>query len=260
MILPLLLASATPSPVAPTGPWIVSVEENMCLLERHYPAARDQTSLVFQPLLDLPTMELFIATADGYDNQHVGTFKVRVEPGARTFTGHYFSAHVPTTTRRLTRLTIDRVMLDGLRDGDTLFVQAKPINAGFSIVRPEKARPALDGCIADLKKSWGIDPDRDARAVTTLDGNPARYFGPNAYPKEALDKGIYGKVIALLNITPEGTVENCRIVSSAGRLLNEGTCTAARRIRFKPPLDAQGKPLASTYLLPVRCHLPGAPD
>lgn len=259
----LLLAAATavaPPPAAPTGPWVVAFQENMCLLQRTYPTAKGATVLIFQPLLDLPTMEMFVSTTDGSDRQYTGNFTVRIEPGARSYTGRYFSAHVPKSTKRFTRLTIDRVALDGLRDGDTMFIDAKPIRGSFAIVRPEKARPPLDRCINDLKVSWGIDPDRDARAVTRLEGDPARYFGPDSYPAEAYGQGIYGKVIALLNITPEGTVGNCRIVSSAGKALNEGTCTAARRVRFTPPRDAQGKPMATTYLLPVRWVLPGAPD
>jgi TonB family protein len=231
----------------------------MCLLQRHYPTEKGKVTLIFQPLLDLPSMELFVLTADKSDRQYTGDFNVQVDPGARSYTGRYYSVHMPGGDARLTRLSVDRVALDGLRDGDTMTIQAKPVGGSFAIVRPEKARPALDKCITDLKKSWGVDPDRDARAVTRLDGNPARYFNFDSYPAEALSKGIYGRVVALLNIAPDGTVSNCRIVSSAGKALNEGTCVAARRVRFTPPRDADGKPMATTYLLPVRWVLPGSP-
>ena len=93
-----------------------------------------------------------------------------------------------------------------------------------------------------------------------LKGKPVRYFGPDTYPAEALRQRVYGRVIALLNIDTSGAVEHCRIVSSAGQLLNEGTCKAPQRIRFKPALDKDGRPLPSTYVLPVRWVLPGSPD
>lgn len=63
---------------------------------------------------------------------------------------------------------------------------------------------------------------------------------------------MYGRVVALLNITAQGAVEKCRIVQSAGEALNAGTCRSAMKIRVTPPRDAAGAPLASTYLLPVR--------
>lgn len=259
MILPALLATVTPAPaLVPKGPWEVNVQQDMCLLKRDYPQATGASALMFQPLLDFPEMEFYVVTTGGSGEQVSGKYQVRIEPGARAFTGKYYSVRLPGTKLRYTRLFIDRVALDGLRDGDTLTVDAKPVKSSFAIVRPEKARPALDGCIADLKKSWGIDPDRDARAVTKLEGDPGRYFGPDIYPPAAQRAGVYGRVVALLNISTAGTVENCRIVSSAGVLLNEGTCTAARRIKFKPPVDAAGKPLATTYLLPVRWTLPGS--
>ena len=262
MILPLLMAAAMPPAPAirPVGPWQVNMEENMCLLERSYPDAKGQTMLVFQPLLDLNSMEVYVITPAGSGDQQSGKYKVQVEPGARSFTGKYYSVKLATKPLRYTRLFVDRVMMDGLRDGDTISIDAKPVRTSFAIVRPEKALPILQGCINDLKKSWGIDPDRDAAAVTKLEGDPARYFGSDSYPAEALTKGVYGRVVALLNISAQGTVENCRIVSSAGSSLNEGTCKAARRARFTPPVDAGGKPIATTYLLPVRWVLPGAPD
>lgn len=259
MILPALLAAAatvTPA-MKPAGPWEVNVLESMCLLKRSYPDAKGETTLLFQPLLDLASMELYVVTPGGSGEQYSGKYKVRVEPGARSFTGRYYSVKMPGKQLRYTRLFVDRVLMDGLRDGDTLSVEAKPVRTSFAIVRPEKAMPALRTCVSDLKKSWGIDPDRDATAVTKLEGDPARYFGSDAYPAEALREGVYGRVVALLNISTQGIVENCRIVSTAGTSLNEGTCKAARRARFKPPLDAGGKPIATTYLLPVRWVLPG---
>ena len=257
----MLLSAATPAPLLlPTGPWVVHMEENLCLLERTYPAADRKVSLIFQPLLDLDEMEVFVVSNDHSDQQHVGSFTATIEPGQQTSTGRYFSVYTPKTKSRLTRLTTDRSLFDQLKNGDTLRLKAKPLNLAFRIVQPEKARAALKGCVDDLKKSWGIDPEMASRTVTPADGNPGRYFGPDAYPPEALAKRIFGRVIALLNITPEGTVEHCRIVSSAGEALNAGTCKVAMRIRFKPARDKNGVPLPGIYVLPVRWTMFGAPS
>lgn len=259
-LMALALAARPPAAaILPTGPWYVRAEDDMCLLERRYVVGARTISLVFQPMLDLPTMEIFIIDPGRGGSQYQGRYSVTVgsdEP----LTGRYFSVVSTKTKSRLTRLSIERRMFDGLKDGDTLHIEARPVDLDLAVVRPEKARSALQGCTDSLKKDWGLDPAVGAQAVTPLEGNPARYFGSDAYPEAALRQGIYGRVIALLSIDPAGTVSNCRIVSSAGAELNEGTCTAARRIRFKPPVDKDGKPLPSSYLLPVRWVMPGAPD
>ena len=255
-----LLSAATPAPpLAPTGPWVVHMEENMCVLERVYPVADGKVSLLFQPLLDLGDMEIYVVSSDRSDQQYTGIFTASIEPGAQKSTGRYFSVYTPNTKSRLTRLSTDRSLFDQLKDGDTVRLKAKPLDLTFRIVRPDKARVALQDCIDDLKRSWGIDPATASRIVKPLDGNPGRYFSAESYPPEARSKGIYGRVIALLNITTEGTVEHCRIVSSAGEALNEGTCKVAMRIRFKPARDKDGTPLPSTYLLPVKWTMLGAP-
>ena len=270
MIAPVLLALALaakpwvakpePTPLMPNGPWYVRGEENMCLLERRYTLGDRTVSLVFQPLLDLPTMEVFVIDPKSSGRQYQGDFAATVAPAGTPFAGRYFSVSSDKGKARVTRLSVERQLLEGLKDGDRLHVRAKPLDQTFTMVRPEKARVALQSCIDGLKKEWGIDPEIAGRGVTPLEGNPARYFGPSTYPPEALRSGIYGRVIAFLNIDASGGVGKCRILSSAGQALNEGTCKAAARIRFKPARDKDGNGLPSTYLLPVRWVLPGSPD
>ncbi|WP_419808426.1 energy transducer TonB [Sphingomonas sp.] len=256
-LLPLLLAAAAPPPVLTSvGPWVVNVSENMCLLQRSFPVGEKKVMLVFQPLLDLDSMELYVITDDTSQRQYQGNYTARIGREGQEITGRYYSVWAAASRSRITRLTTDRTVLEHLQDGDTLAIEARPVNLSFRIVRPANARTALQSCIVDLKRSWGIDPDVASRTATQLEGNPAQYFGPDSYPREALRQGIYGRVIALLNTTPAGTVERCHIVSSAGPALNDGTCKAAMRIRFRPARDADGKPLPSTYLLPVRWILP----
>jgi TonB family protein len=255
-----LAAEPASPPLAPIGPWIVRAEENLCLLERRYTSEGRPISLVFQPLLDLQDMEVFVVTAGESGSQQQGSFSAGIAPAEKAFTGRYLSVVSTKAKARITRLTADRHMLDDLKDGDALRIQAKPVDQTFAITRPEKARVALQSCVDVLKKEWGIDPEASARIVTPLSGNPARFFGDDSFPPEAIAQGVYGRVIALLNIDSSGAVERCRVVSSAGKLLNEGTCKAAKRIRFKPALDKDGKPLPSTFVLPVRWVLPGASD
>lgn len=246
-----------PTPLMWRGPWEVRYEENLCLLAKNYGTEQDTTTLIFQPLLDTGSMDLFVMAKSKGKDQKVGTATTSILPDL-SYRGRYFSLWSNSAKARITRVTLDRSALDQLKDGDTLRIQADPIDVAFTMPGPAKARAALQGCIDNLKRSWGIDPANTARADGPVEGNPAKYFGPDVYPREALAKNVFGRVVALLNIDEQGAVTHCRILSSAGKELNEGTCVAARRIRFKPPHDKDGKALPSIYTLPVRWTLPGA--
>lgn len=252
------LAAAVPTPLQPTGPWIVREEESMCLLERSYPVGNERISLIFQPLLDLPSMDFFIVNDDhNGGKQFVGDYAATFDTQPQKYAGSYFSVVSPKTKIRLTRLAIPRIALDQARDGDTFAIKAKPIDLRFVIRRPDQAKLALKSCVDKLKKAWGIDPDESIKTAAGLEGNPGAYFSADSYPKEALAKGVYGRVVALLSIDTKGAVSACRVLSSAGQLLNAGTCAQATKIRFKPARDRDGNALPSTYVLPVRWLLPG---
>jgi hypothetical protein len=59
---------------------VVQVEENMCLLERTYPVAGQKVTLIFQPLLDLDSMEMFVVADDRSDSNM--TASTRFVPAA----------------------------------------------------------------------------------------------------------------------------------------------------------------------------------
>jgi len=91
----------------------------------------------------------------------------------------------------------------------------------------------------------------------TIQGNPGEWFGPDAYPAEALKAEEQGRVIALLSVDPTGKVLSCSIELGASPSLNRATCDIAlARAVFQPAKDARGKPVSGTYRLPVRWILP----
>lgn len=68
------------------------------------------------------------------------------------------------------------------------------------------------------------------------------------YPALAAERDEEGAVGFSLAVNEKGQAGECRIVASSGsESLDAGTCTLAARMRFKPPLDANGKPIASVY-------------
>lgn len=91
-----------------------------------------------------------------------------------------------------------------------------------------------------------------------LRGNPASFFGPDAYPPAAQRAGAQGRVVARLTVGTDGRVTDCSVTSSSGNGdLDSTTCRIARsRVRFTPAKDDSGNPMQSSYTLPVRWVLP----
>ena len=100
-----------------------------------------------------------------------------------------------------------------------------------------------------------VDP---AKANATVKGNPGQFFGPDAYPTEALRAEQQGRTVADLLVDATGTPVGCTIQTSSGsRSLDVATCSIAiGRIRFEPARDGRGAAKASHYRLPVRWVLP----
>lgn len=240
--------------LAPTGSWTMRADDDLCRLERSYPADKKQVTLAFQPLLVDPRVAVIVNSPDKSDRQYAGNVTLTVTPSDRHYSGSYVSSAMGGM--RTTRLTVDGTALTDLQDGDVLHIEAKPVEFSLAISHPAKAQAALAGCVIDLKRSWGIERVATPTVAATIVGDPSQFFGPDNYPAEALHRKIEGKMVALLTVSADGAVEHCRIGSSAAKELDEGTCKAAARIRFAPAQDKNNEPVPSTYILSVRWTLP----
>ena len=91
-----------------------------------------------------------------------------------------------------------------------------------------------------------------------LRGNPGQYFSDDAYPPAAIRAGAQGRVVASLDVGPDGRVANCTVTASSGNSdLDNTTCRIARsRVRFTPAKDDSGNNIASKFTLPVTWRLP----
>ncbi len=70
------------------------------------------------------------------------------------------------------------------------------------------------------------------------------------YPAGVGEAGIGGSVEVLYRVGVDGLVSDCRVVRSSGsRVLDDTTCRLIeRRFRFRPSLDARGRPIASRII------------
>jgi protein TonB len=62
------------------------------------------------------------------------------------------------------------------------------------------------------------------------------------YPISAIRRGEQGVVDMILNVDQDGRVTDCRVATSSGYDdLDAASCKIARRARYDPARDAQGK-------------------
>jgi TonB family protein len=78
------------------------------------------------------------------------------------------------------------------------------------------------------------------------------------YPQLALRAGASGISAVMLDIDSAGEVERCRITSSSGSTLLDGTACGVltSRASFYPATDDRGNPVPSSYTRRVRWQIP----
>ena len=255
LLLSLLLA-ANPA-LSPVGPWRVKADGNGCLLNAPYRDGEKDLSLVFKPLVGLPENELSVIASDPTPRQYAGSYKLSVEPDGSSHTGRFFSIMSADAKLRITRLTVSGPFLENLDDAQVVRIKAFPTDSRLQLNGINQGKELLTDCIVKLKASWGIQENSNITTEPKVIPASLRYFSSDHYPAEAVALGVYGRVVALLNIDSAGTVKGCHIVSSAGPSLNAGTCRSALKMTFEPARERDGKPASSHYYLPVRWVMPG---
>lgn len=123
----------------------------------------------------------------------------------------------------------------------------------------ETPPPKAVEMVRDAIKALENDQARNKRSrAAAPSGNPGQFFGEDDYPPSALRAGEQGRVVAKLNVGPDGQVTACAIdVSSGSTALDDKTCEIAlAKVTFAPATDERGRPIASTYPLAVRWVMP----
>jgi TonB family protein len=99
----------------------------------------------------------------------------------------------------------------------------------------------------------------DAAAVSAKRGTtPATplAMNPPVYPRDALDKGVSGKVLLLVDVDAAGRVSDVALSGhgSGDAALDQAAMAAARQWRFVPA-KARGRAIASRMKIPVNFDL-----
>ena len=121
-----------------------------------------------------------------------------------------------------------------------------------------KAAAALRQCLEVKLAEWGLDP----KAYLALRRPPLQVDGQvliagEEYPAIAIANNEQGRVVARLDVDPNGRVTKCAVVvSSSSKYLDQATCTiAALRWRFHPAIAADGSTTAAQRIMSVEYRI-----
>jgi protein TonB len=152
----------------------------------------------------------------------------------------------PPTTQRTERVKFDPPIV--------LVEHDFPTGGIIPIDPPSK--PTLETIIKVAPPPPTITPSQ-ARAAEPGAGR-AEWVTSDDYPPQSLREGATGMVGISVLVGADGRVQACEVTRSSGNaILDDATCrTYARRARFKPALDAEGKAVAARHADRIRWELP----
>lgn len=114
---------------------------------------------------------------------------------------------------------------------------------------------ALQSCKA---KKWEVMKAQEVDKMAEFNGDYVKFMTENlVYPKEAMDKGIEGKVMVKFIVNEEGKVVYRDIIKSPDTLLSLATIDVLRKMPWWKPAEKDGKKVAVEFIMPVVFELGG---
>ena len=267
LVLPFQSVLAAAVPLQPTGKWMMNYTPTSCEAKRRFgdvaiaiiPGALGETTRV---MLELPgkvsRARQFPATVDPSDGRGAAKATALLFPmKAKRSRGLY--SVLPNTL-------VERMMNSGRLDikvgNPRLHIAADSAQASLALGKTDALRKALDTCMADLRTRWGMVGGKLPKpAIASFaQGDVRGVFQSDDYPQDALDANQTGSASYLLMIGRDGSVMDCVVNESSGvASLDAMGCQVIReRAKFKPAIDAAGKPTVDTYgTPPIRWMISG---
>lgn len=247
IILALAGTLSTTPPLAPSGKWTVEYAKDMCVLSRDYGAAATKVTLALRPYPMGTQTEVVLLTPGDAAQVYQGKAELTLLPAGQPVQGTYSRYHLPGIPGRLSTLSFGQDALAGIQTSTAIALRLGG-KESYTVALPgvQAGMRALATCQADLLKTWGISADEQSLVATPPHGNPARSFGPDVYPHEAIEAHQQGLVIAVAAVDARGAVKGCAIVATSGSAaLDRATCeTLNIHAHFLPGLDKTGTPVA----------------
>jgi TonB family protein len=254
----LLLVSASvsvgaPEPLKPLKSWDLDYGETQCIAYRSYGDAAKPITLAVRPSPNGATYEILVGVlgpAPDSAEELLGTVDFSHGP-IKAWLLHYR----PTTTKlNIYQFRISAEDMSQARSAHMVRLHVQNLaDFEFELALMPQLLDGLDGCVADLKRYWNMDGEKDGRIAKPAKGDVRRVFAsPDDYPAEALRRGQEGDAQYLLLVDQNGKVAGCHVLLPSGvPILDAMGCVVIQnRAKFTPAFDAKGKPVRSTVVTP----------
>ncbi len=160
------------------------------------------------------------------------------------------------------------VIIDG-KEGSVESLEPGDIES-ISVLPDAKAKAqygdrAVNGVLVVTTKESAPEPQNElAVQVPEFKGGIAKLYQMLAenirYPEDAMNDSIQGRVLVELTIGTDGEIANAKVLKGIHKSLDQAALDAIKRIKeagakFTPGIDKDGKPVVTTFVLPVSFKL-----
>jgi hypothetical protein len=239
-------------PLSPATKWALDYGYTQCVAARDFGSQSDPTSLAIRPAPNGKSYELLVARA-GRGPEFAEELEGTVDFGRGPIKSWLLRYHTIDRKRTLYMFRLSASDMAQARTATSVRFQAKgSINTAVALTSMAALLDGLETCTADLKRYWNEGGNKDGRIVTQAKGDVRSIFNDGDFPQEALGRHQDGKAQFLLLIDEKGKIAACHIEKASGipALDAMGCQVIMERARFKPALDAAGKPVRSMYWTP----------
>lgn len=253
----------------PTGPWVVHVAANQCLLIHPYGSPTNPLYLAVSKAPMSDGSEVTILYKRGSSELRQGKATISFD-GRPSIEVDYSALLLVNRSRALEVATLRSVTMSQdtenpeplARDAKTVSIAVpKELSAMFALPDQGVALEQLNSCAMKLGAEWGYSLEEQRRLArhSTHPGGLGRLFSAHDYPKDAHWRGEMGRVRVRIRISDAGKPIDCTTLNSSGsESLDNATCDIIlKRSKFRPALDVDGKNVRSVHTATVNWLLTG---
>ncbi len=265
------LAAAPIAPIAPTGKWTVDFGEAQCVAMRNYGTADAPLTLAIRPAAIGDVMQMSVVQSGSSQEvrQFEGTMTLdsaKPEPISILT----YPAMPPTEKLLIHAINLTKNEFEPVRTATSLRVRSwRTVDRTFALTQMAAVAKTLDRCLLDLRKLWNLPLDAEAQKardeqppglfpMPTTEQPLGTYFKSEDYPAVAWNQRGTGVVSIVLLVDEKGKLATCNVFEASGLAsLDAQSCAILKaRAKFKPGVDAAGKPVKSGGSMTIRWALP----
>lgn len=248
-------------PGRPTGPyWNVNHGELYCTLGRD--SGPDAVNFAIRVIPGTDRVELLV-TSRGWARLPLSygqAVRLALSPGeGKAIETQALTGRLPSGAPLLVFLNLGEDFVDRVASATRLrVVRGRRDVLVLDFANAGRAVATLRECFDRRLADWGIDMAARGR-MRSLPEPTNVPFSDSDYPSAALRADAQGLVIVRLMVAADGSIGACAVLRSSGSAaLDARTCQVyTREGRFRPAIDADGRPVAAGIISSVTWRIVG---